>query len=211
MLREIAEQHGQPTILTVGVGEVADAALLAVQIQAVPPPGLAEGHLGRYSPGGGQVALPCRFTRRADNIPVVQGRGEGRAMNGRDPAVDQAGTIQFTKNTEDATRTMDIFHVILLGSRGDLTQVRNASTQPVDVSHAKLNASLMGCGQQVQDRVGRPPHGDIQGHGVLERQTTGDDTREYLIVIFLVPAPGQGDDQPSRFKEEFPAGGVGRQ
>jgi hypothetical protein len=52
---------------------------------------------------------------------------------------------------------------------GDLAQHRNLAGQPVDVVHGEIDLALVGDGEQVQHRVGRPAHGDIQRHGVLER------------------------------------------
>ena len=56
----------------------------------------------------------------------------------------------------------------------DLAQDRNAARQPVDVCHGEVDFALVGGGQQMQHRVGRSAHGDVQRHRVLERREVGD-------------------------------------
>ena len=50
-------------------------------------------------------------------------------------------------------------------------------------------------GQQVQNRVGGPAHGNIQRHGILERLEAGNVARQHAGIILLVIALGVFHDQ----------------
>ena len=67
----------------------------------------------------------------------------------------------------------------------------------------------MGGGEQVQHRIGRAAHGDVEGHGVLERLEGGDGARQRVRIVLLVIAAGEIDDQVAGFDEEAPAVGMG--
>ncbi len=57
--------------------------------------------------------------------------------------------------------------------------------------------------------VGRAAHRDIEAHRVLERFEAGDRARQDALVVFLVIALGERDDQPPGPLEQLLAVGVG--
>ena len=90
----------------------------------------------------------------------------------------------------------------------DLAQHRHAARQPVDVAHGEVDLALMRGGQQMQHRVGRAAHGDVERHGVLERLEAGDRARQHGGVVLLVIAPRQVDDEMAGLDEQALAVGV---
>ena len=81
---------------------------------------------------------------------------------------------------------MDVLDVVMRRRR-DLTNIGNLAAQPVDVLHGEHHARLVGDGEQVEHRVGRAAHGDVERHGVLECLTRGDRPRQDRFVpIFVV-------------------------
>ena len=73
VLGEVTEKYCQPTVGAVGMGLVANAASLTIQVETGPLTRLAEGDLGGHAPGGGQIALPRLLGPRADDVPSPQG------------------------------------------------------------------------------------------------------------------------------------------
>ena len=70
--------------------------------------------------------------------------------------------------------------------------------QRVDVVHGEVELGLVGGGEDVQHGVGRAAHGDVERHGVLERLLGGDRARQRRLVVLLVVALGEVDDQVRR-------------
>ena len=73
---------------------------------------------------------------------------------------------------------------------GHLGQARHPAGHRVDVVEAEVDLGLAGGGEQVQDRVRRAAHRDVQRHRVLERLAGGDGPRQHrsssLLVVPLV-------------------------
>ncbi len=84
--------------------------------------------------------------------------------------MQQAGAIQLAEDADDAAGAVHVFHVVLLRARRDLAQLRHFARQAVDVAHGEVDLAFLRGGQQVQNGVGGTAHGDVQGHGVLERR-----------------------------------------
>ena len=63
----ILPKHGEATVLEVGVGHTADAAVLAIGVEAVPAGALAEGH-GRADAGGTGTVAPAPPTTGAHAV-----------------------------------------------------------------------------------------------------------------------------------------------
>ena len=61
----------------------------------------------------------------------------------------------------------------------------------------------------MQHGVGRAAHGDVERHGVLERLEAGDRARQRGLVIVLVVAAGEIDDEMAGLDEQALAVGVG--
>ena len=93
--------------------------------------------------------------------------------------------------------------------RRDLAQHRHAPREPVDIGHGEVDLGLMRRRQQVQHGVGRAAHGDVERHRVLERLERADIARQHALVVLLVVAAGEIDDQMARLDEEALAVGMG--
>ena len=77
-LGDVAVQHGQAAVLAVGVFVVADAAVFAVVVQAVPTGFLAEGGLGGDACRPGGEHFFHAFILGANDVVMLQGLGHGR-------------------------------------------------------------------------------------------------------------------------------------
>ena len=211
LLREIAVQHGQTAIPGVGVFDIADTAGSTVEVELGPLAVLAERDLCRYTAGTGQVALTGRGLVVTYHVPGIQSRAHGGAVHRVTVAVDQPAAIEFGEDADHAARTVHVFHVVLLGGRRDLAQVRHPPTHAIDVGHREIHRALVRCGQQVQHGIGRAAHGDIQRDRILEGLEGGDAARQYTRVVLLVVTFCQFHHKAPGLEEQVPALGVGRQ
>ena len=75
----------------------------------------------------------------------------------------------------------------------------------------EVDPGLLGGGEQVQDGVGRAPHGDVDGHGVAERVKACNRAWQYGFVILLVISLGKFHHQPSGREEQRSPVTVGRE
>ena len=57
--------------------------------------------------------------------------------------------------------------------------------------------------QQMQHRISRTAHGDIQRHRVFEGFEAGNGTRQDALVPFLVIAAAQRDGEAARAQEQL--------
>src|SRR5690606_14383801 len=92
-------------------------------------------------------------------------------------AVEQTGPVEFAEQGRDAPRPMAVLDVVDRRGRGQLADARDPAGQFVDLLQAEVDARLLRGGEQVQDRVGRAAHRDVEGHRVLERLAGGDAQR----------------------------------
>ena len=144
---------------------------------------------------GAQPAAQGRVGQRlAAQVAGVDCFAERPPVDARDRGVEQAGARQFAQNGEDAACAVDVLYVILrVGSH--LAEHRNPTRKAVDVLHREIHAGFAGHGQQVEHRVGRAAHGDVERHGVLEGGFGRDRTREHRFVAQKIVAFGVADDQ----------------
>ena len=129
-------------------------------------------------------------------------------MHGRHLAMDETATVQFAEDAENAAGAMDVFNMVLLGRRRHLAQAGHLARNTVDVRHAEIDAGFAGDGQQMQDRVGRAAHGDVERHGVLEGGEGGNVARTDAGVVLLVVPTAEIDDAPAGVQKQFLAAGV---
>ena len=209
VLGDIAVEDGQSALLAVGVRDVADAAARDVGVGLGEVLVLREGDLGGDATGGGQRAL-ARLGGRARAVDVVGvDRGaQAGAVNGLHIAVDEAGVVELAEDREDAAGAVHVLDVVRRRRR-DLADVGDAAREPIDVGHGELDPRLVGDGQDVQHRVGRAAHRDVERHGVLERLEGRDGAREHAGVAADVVLLGQLDDPLARRLEKLPAARVG--
>src|SRR5690606_8058629 len=77
-----------------------------------------------------------------------------------------------------------------------------------DVVQREVELGLLGRGEQVQDGVGGATHGDVHGHGVLERGTVGDGARQHGGVVVEVVGLGDVHNRAAGVLVQILAGGV---
>ncbi|MNL16627.1 hypothetical protein D3C87_1376790 [compost metagenome] len=152
-----------------------------------------------------------RLVVTAADVIGLQQLAQGGAEHVAGVAVHQAGSFQLAQDGDHATGAVHVFHVVLLGGGRHLAQLGHLAGHAVDVGHGEVHLGLLGRRQQVQHRIGGAAHGDVQGHGVLERRLGGDVARQGALVILLVVAIGQSDDALTGQLEQLLAIGVGRQ
>ena len=207
--RKVAEQHGQAAILGKGMFGRADHALLAVAVQFLPARRLAEGDLRRHAAGRGAIEIAHFFAVGAANVPAGERIAHRAAVHRRQAGVDQPRALQLAQDRHDPAGAVDILHMdVVLGGR-DLAEARHAARQPVDVRHGEIDAAFMSGSEQVQHRVGRSAHGDVQTHRIFEGGVAGDGPRQHAVVILLIIALGDVDDQMPGLAEQPLAVGVG--
>ena len=66
---------------------------------------------------------------------------------------------------------------------------RRLAGQGVYVLYRKVYSGLLGYGEQVQYRVGRAPHGNIESHRIEECRASSDVTGQYAFIAVLVISP----------------------
>ena len=147
----------------------------------------------------------------APDVPAVQRVVQRRAVHRRQVAVEQTGAVEFAENGHDAAGAMNVLemHVRHRGATLQSTGTRRDSRSMS--CHGEGHLAFMGGGQQMQHRVGRSAHRDVQRHGVFERLEAGDAARQRRLVVLLVVAPRQIDDQMAGLDEQTLAVGMGRQ
>ena len=112
-------------------------------------------------------------------------------MHGGDVRVQQAATRELAEDRHDPAGAMHVLDVVLLRVRRDLAQLRHALRQAVDVAHAEGHLGFLRRCEQVQDRVGRTPHRDVERHRILERLERRDATRQGTRILRTIPAMAQ--------------------
>ena len=85
--------------------------------------------------------------------------------------------------------------------------LRHDARQAVDVLHREVDAGFLRDRQQVQDRVGRTAHRDVERHRVLER-LEAHRARQHAFVVLLVVLAGEFDDATAGALEQLLAVGV---
>ena len=104
---------------------------------------------------------------------------------------------------------MHIFDVVLLHRWSHLAQVRNTAAELVNVGHCEVDATFFGRSEQVQDRVGRPAHCNIERHGVGEGQLVCNGSWQDRLVALFIVALRNFDDELSRLEKQPFAIGMG--
>ena len=135
-------------------------------------------------------------------------------MDGVNRVVEHPGPGQFAHDGHDPPGPVDILHVVAAGVGGHLAQARRHPGQGVNVVLIEVDVRLLSRGEQVQDRVGRAAHRDVDPHGVGQRLAGDDRARQDAGVFGAVggiPASGQLDDEATGRLEQALAGGGGGQ
>ena len=126
--------------------------------------------------------------------PQVEGRDGLAERAPVDPpgrGVEQSAAGEFAQDREDAARTVDILDMVMRVG-GDLAQYGHPARKAVDILHREIHPGLVGHGQQVQHRIGRAAHGDVERHGILEGCLRGHRARDVpqIEVTFDIDANG---------------------
>ena len=82
--------------------------------------------------------------------------------------MQQSGAIQLGKYGKDSAGPMHIFQMHGRRRRSHFAQVGNAAREAVDVGHGEGHFALLRRGQQMQNRIGRAAHRDVQRHRILK-------------------------------------------
>ena len=156
---------------------VANAAFVAIEIEAVETAILAERLLRGHAAGRRRVERAHGQILGRGRIPFGDRITQRLGVHGGHVAVDQAGTMELGQNAEDAACAVHVLDVVLLRGGRDLAQAGNLARDLIDVRHGELHLGLLRARQEVQDRIGRAAHGHVQRYGVLERLEGRDGSR----------------------------------
>ena len=205
---DVARQHGQSAVAEVGVLCVADAARRAVGVGLLVVGLLTPEFAAVMACRGAQRAAEGRVGGRGgEDVAGGDGFAERVPVDAVHRGVEQPGAVEFAEDGEDAPGAVDILDVVV-GVGCDLAEHRHPPRKTVDVLHREIHARLVRHGQQVQHRVGRAAHGDVERHGVLEGGLGGYRARQDRIVAREVVAFGVADDERRGVLEEPAAVGV---
>ena len=98
--------------------------------------------------------------------------------------------------------------MVLRRVRRHLAYAGHLAGKGVDVGHLEIGSRLGRHGQQVQHRVGRAAHGDVERHGVQERGARGDAAGQHGLVAVFIVLVGILYDLARRLAEKLRAHGV---
>ena len=186
----------------------ADAALGAVHVQAGPARGLAESDLCRDARRTRHVERLHGFTGRAGNVPKIERVFHRGCVHRGHVGVQLARAVELAQDGHDAAGAVHVFDVVLVGVGRHLAQLRHGTRHAVDIGHGEVNLGFLGNGQQMQDGVGRAPHGDVQRDRVLEGFESHG-ARQHRSVVLFVVALAQLNNQTARTQEQLLAIGMG--
>ncbi|CEG09955.1 hypothetical protein BN961_03387 [Afipia felis] len=188
---------------------IADAAFGAVGVECVVTAFLTERDLRRHAAWRSTIEGADAVALGAHHVPALQRVLQALAVNARQAGIDQPGAVEFTQNGHDAAGTMHVLEMHVGDRRRDLAQHRHAARQPIDVGHRERHFAFIGSGEQMQHGVGRAAHRDVERHRVFERLEARDVARQRRLVVLLVVAPREIDDQMPGLDEQTLAVGVG--
>ena len=97
---------------------------------------------------------------------------------------------------------MHVFNMVILRCRRDLAQARHLAGNAVDVGHLEIDVAFLRRRQQMQDRIGRAAHRDVQRHRVFKCFARGDIARQGRRIILLVITFGEVNDQATGAQEQ---------
>ena len=130
-------------------------------------------------------------------------------MHARQLGMNETGAVELAQDRHHAAGAMHVFHMHVRDRWRDLAEHRHLSRQPVDILHREGDLALMRSGEQMQHRIGRAAHGDVEAHRVLECLEARDIARQHAAVVLLVVAPRQIDDEMPGLDEQALAVGMG--
>ena len=204
-LGEVAVEDRQAAFGRVGVLDVVDAALRPVEVERLPALRLREG--GRRAPaaGGGVEQLDRLLGgARAADVPGAEPLVHARGVDGPDRLVEQAAAPQLAEDRRDAARPVHVLHQVL-AARRDLADAGHAARELVDVVHREVDLGLLRGGEQVEDRVGRAAHRDVERHRVLERLAGRDRARQDALVVLARSSAPRSPPSSGRRPRTAPA------
>ena len=179
----------------------ADAAIGAVNIQARPTRRLAKRHLRRHATRSGLVKGLHGGGRVAHDVPHIERVFHGRGVNGWHIGMQFSGAVKFAQNAHNAARAVHIFDMVFVGIGRNFAQLRHDARQAVNIRHAEIDSGFLRNRQQMQNRVGRTAHRNIERHGVF-KGFHADGTGQHGNIVLLVIALAQFDDEMTRFFEQ---------
>ena len=116
--------------------------------------------------------------------------------------INEPGALKLAKDCRDATRTVNVFDVVLLGRRCNLANVRQPTTERVDIRHREIDFAFVGGSEDVQHSVGASTHCDVERHGVLECCLVRNNPGKNRLVVLLVVAHCEINDCATRLQEQ---------
>ena len=125
-------------------------------------------------------------------------------MYGMDVVVQHAAAVKFPEEGWDATGAVHVLHVVVVVVRRHLRQGWDLGTDAADVSEVEVDPALARHRQDVKHGVGGATHRHVKGHRVLESLLCGDVAGQNGVIVLVVVALAQVDDDlPGLFKQGF--------
>ena len=190
---------------------VVDTPIDHIQVQGLPPGGLAERLRGTHPTRRGVEQLDRLVNGfSAANIPVVEPPIHRIVGDGVHVFVEQAGPPQLPQDSGDTAGPVHVFNVVgAIG--GDLRNAGDAVRKLINVGESEINITLLRGGQGVEHRIRGAAHGHVEGHSVTKRILRGDAAGEDGFVFLTIVAATQIHNHFAGLFEQLAAGGVGGQ
>ena len=83
---------------------------------------------------------------------------------------------------------------MVVGIGSYLAQHRCTPAQAVYIVHREIGLGLVGHSEQMQYRIGRSAHGDVESHGVEHGLTGGYVARKHRCIAVAIPGISVGHD-----------------
>ncbi|MND51919.1 hypothetical protein D3C80_429230 [compost metagenome] len=151
---KVTVQNRQAAFLAVSMLQRANAAFGAVIIQSIPTAVLRECFGGTNSGRARAEHAFHRIVFGEHDVVLLKRLRQRQPENVFHFTVQQPGTIQLTQNPQNATGTVNVFHVIFWRAWCDFTQLRHFARELVDITHGEVDFGFLGRRQQVQNGIG---------------------------------------------------------
>ena len=144
----------------------------------------------------GDAELPARralilpegffgYVRRGYRVGIYR-LSQAHPIDTLHTAVHQSGLQQFVHDGHDAAGSVHILNMILVRIGGNMTDARNLAREHINIVHRKVRLSLLCHGKQMEHRIRRTSHRNIQRHRVQERLPSRDTARQHALIAIPI-------------------------
>jgi hypothetical protein len=124
-------------------------------------------------------------------------------VHGRHVACEQTGAVELAEDRHDAAGAVHVLHVHVDLAGATLHRHRHLARQRVDVAMVEIDARPHGGGQMCSTVLVEPPIAMSSAMAFSKAAfEAGDVARQHAVVVLLVVALGEVDDQVAGLDEQ---------